>query len=184
MDYSALHIRMIYHQAGRECRGDPYALWGSETTPDLRQIAKTLVNASINATGPRAAVSACNRKMSARTDKGGMWKTGKGAVRAAKLRNAMKRAGTTFKEVRELVTKCHPILAGNRSEDATETRGEDLMTEDGELAQDILYHFAKRSIPCLGVHDSFIVPRHAKAELHEIMSSKYEERFGFLPIVK
>ncbi len=52
------------------------------------------------------------------------------------------------------------------------------------LALDVLSHFAKRGIPCLGVHDSFIVPAVHKSELWQVMTDCHRERIGFLPVIK
>jgi hypothetical protein len=82
LDYGGLHVRMLYHQQHLPCRGDPYALWGDATTPQLRLLAKTTVNALINAKSPKAAVSACNKAMCATTN-GGIKKRGK-ALRDAR----------------------------------------------------------------------------------------------------
>ena len=58
-----------------------------------------------------------------------------------------------------------------------------LMTIDGAIALDVLSHFAERAIPCLGVHDSFVVPRHSEAELREMMLRVYREKFAYFPVV-
>ena len=181
LDYSALHIRMLYHLNGKDYQGDPYELW-NETTPELRKIAKQTINAMINAKTNVAAVAACNQAMNPRTETGN-FKSGKGLQRATQLYRAIRKTNKSFKEVAELALKTHPIIEKNEG-NSEYTIGEHLMTLDGKIAQKILYGFAKKGIPCLGVHDSFIVPKHAEAELKEKMMSAYEEKTDFLPIVK
>jgi hypothetical protein len=49
LDYSGLHPRLVYHLAGIDYQRDPYALWGNATTKPMRLMAKTLINAALNA---------------------------------------------------------------------------------------------------------------------------------------
>lgn len=60
-----------------------------------------------------------------------------------------------------------------------------LMNKDAAIALDILNHFAKRSIPILAVHDSFIVQEKYKEELREVMENTYSRHTkGFKIAVK
>jgi hypothetical protein len=59
-----------------------------------------------------------------------------------------------------------------------------LMRIDSAIALDVLYHFATIRTPCLGCHDSFVVPSHAASELREAMHSIYQKHVHFLPVVK
>lgn len=49
---------------------------------------------------------------------------------------------------------------------------------DSLIAEEILLHFANQDIPCLPIHDSFIVPEQHKDELRETMASVYEKHMG------
>jgi hypothetical protein len=42
---------------------------------------------------------------------------------------------------------------------------------DSQIAESILNHFTKREVPCLGVHDSFLVPEMYKDELFDQMNT-------------
>ncbi len=181
LDYSALHIRMLYHLSGKDYEGDPYELWGN-TSPELRKIAKQTINALINAKTKVAAVAACNQAMYSKTETGAM-KSGKSLKRAIGLRSAIQNTKANFKKVAEMALKVHPIIE-KKEGNSEYTTGEHLMTLDGKIAQKILYSFAKKGIPCLCVHDSFIVPKHARTELKETMIRTYEEKTGSLPVVK
>jgi hypothetical protein len=185
MDYSGLHPRLLYHLEGTDYPHDPYALWGDRTTPPLRVMAKVLVNALINAESERSAVSACNRKMSPYTGGEGpdgkrTRKTGKGREEAARLYEAHKTTGAAFADLVPLVKTYHAPIAHHFGKD----EGIRLMLVDSAIALDVLYHFAGRSVPCLGCHDSFLVPRHAAQELYETMGLCYEERVGNLPVIR
>ncbi len=185
LDYGGLHCRMLYHLRNREFRGDPYALWGPEwlgrveLEKPLRLMAKNIINAAINAKNSRAAISACNEKMACRT-KDGHLKTGKEAHTANMLRQAVDQTGMKFSEIYDLARRVHAPVADDFGSDA----GMKLMNLDGAIALEVLYHFASRGLPCLGCHDSFVVPASRENMLRSVMESVYEGRFGFSPIVK
>ncbi len=178
LDYSGLHPRMIYHLKGIDFRHDPYRLWGRKTTADLRYIAKMVLNAAINARDRRTALSACNLAMRSKSKAGG-WKTGKALHKAIQLREALRRTRVSFAEAYDKAQEKHRPIADKFGSGA----GTELMSLDGKIALDVIYHFAKRSIPCLGVHDSWIVPKHAESKLRETMMNVYERKLGFLPVV-
>ncbi len=48
---------------------------------------------------------------------------------------------------------------------------------DSCIAEAVMLHFAKQKIPCLPVHDSFIVTREHTEELRNVMQSEYQARF-------
>jgi hypothetical protein len=59
-----------------------------------------------------------------------------------------------------------------------------LQRVDSDLAEAVMLHFAEQGIPCLSIHDSFIVQqRHAK-ELEAVMKAVYRSRIGFEAVVK
>lgn len=178
LDFSGLHTRMLYHRAGIDFTDDPYRLWGTATTPAQRLMAKTLINAAINAKDRRSAIAACNRKMLDHTSDGD-WKTGKEAQRAAMLWRAVRETGLTFNQVYELALQRHRGIAEHFGSDA----GMTLMNLDGAIALEIMTRFAKRGVPCLGCHDSFIVPDGFSDELIGAMAYVYRDRLGFNPVV-
>ena len=62
--------------------------------------------------------------------------------------------------------------------------GVDLMYRDSLIAEDILRHFLNKKIPCLTIHDSFIVPIHHKDELFQVMTEIYFKHLKFYPVIK
>jgi hypothetical protein len=56
--------------------------------------------------------------------------------------------------------------------------GIDLQYEESQMAEQIMLHFAKQGIPCLPIHDSFIVPFQYRDELVETMKWAFEDRYG------
>ena len=53
--------------------------------------------------------------------------------------------------------------------------------KDSQLAERIMLYFAKRNIPVLPVHDSFIITRGLYSELVYVMHDEFEKMFG-MPI--
>jgi hypothetical protein len=56
--------------------------------------------------------------------------------------------------------------------------GISLQRTDSDIAERVLLHFAAKNIPCLPVHDSFIVPTHHQAELEEVMKREFRNECG------
>lgn len=142
-------------------------------------MAKQLINTAINARSKKAAISACNQAMNPFTADGER-KTGKEAMDAFRLREAAKQSGLKFADVHDDAIERHRPIAPFFGKD----EGMRLMRMDSSIAIDILYHFAKRGVPCLSVHDSFIVPANSEAELRRVMIEFYQQKTGFPPVVK
>ena len=53
-----------------------------------------------------------------------------------------------------------------------------LMHEDSELATDVMHYFASSGVPCLPVHDSFLVHHGWESGLKKVMLELFEERYG------
>ncbi len=58
-------------------------------------------------------------------------------------------------------------------------RGVELQNLDSCIAEAVLMHFTKQDIPCLCIHDSFIVEDRYKDELGDVMKEEYKKLFGF-----
>ena len=85
-----------------------------------------------------------------------------------------KSTGKTWQELRQLILDKHAPFKdsffcgmGNR-----------LQFKDSQLAEQIMLHFAKRDIPVLPVHDSFIIIRGLYSELATAMHEEFEKMFG------
>lgn len=180
LDYSAFHPRMLYHLEGLECLSDPYSLWGADTTDNQREMVKHLLSALINADTELAAIRACNYATSdyrCKRDR----KVGKELDDARALRDTVRATGLSFAGILPLARERHYRINKYFCSDI----GVQLMNKDSRIALNVLYHFARRDIPCLGMHDSFIVPAHAEAELKEVMHRSYRNVVGdFSPEVK
>jgi hypothetical protein len=173
LDYSGMHTRLLYHLKDIPYDENPYLLWGDKTTNPMRLMAKTLINAAINAKSEVKAISACNQAMFYKN------KSGKEREKAYMLYQAHRQTGLTFKDIYARAVAQHHRIADYFGSDY----GIVLMRMDSSIAIDVLYHFAKQCIPCLGVHDSFLVPRSAATELKRVMHEFYLLRTGHLPVV-
>ena len=179
LDYSGMHTRLLYHRLGLEYTGDPYALWGTHTSEPQRLLAKTIMNATINARTLQAAVSACNGKTRLRTETG-CRKHGKELENARLLLDAQRTTGLTFKAVQTQVMQFHGPIAEFFGHDM----GITLMRTDSAIALNVLGHFAERGIPALGLHDSFIVPESHEDKLRWAMKEFYRVQTGHDPVLK
>lgn len=176
LDYSATHPRMIYHLRGQTSPDDPYRLWGAETTPALRKLAKLVVNVRINAHDH--ALAACTSAIRLMRD--GKLKTGKDRETAFELQAALTDCGYPLWEIFETVQRFHAPIADCFGSGI----GAELMRLDSEIALDVLCNLTRQGIPVLGVHDSFIVPKNSEELLREAMLDCYRRRLGVDPIVK
>jgi hypothetical protein len=146
LDFSGLHSRMLYHLEKIDYRGDPYALWGKDTTQSQRLMAKKLINVAINATSKTAAVSRCNNDMNPYKDsEKRIKKSGKELEHALELKRTVSESGLTFSQVYALVEARHCRITKYFGSDM----GLTLMRLDSAIALDVLHHFARQGIPCL-----------------------------------
>lgn len=179
LDYSGLHPRLLYHLAGIEYDADPYHLWDDKTTDSARMLVKVLMNALINADNDTDALRAANRSLSTK-EINGQRKQGKSLHAAQKLYEAYRKTDIPFKSMIPLIRHKHERIAHAFGSDA----GVKLMRIDSAIALDVLTHFAKRCVPCLSCHDSFIVPKTHEVQLKRAMVRYYRKRTKFDPIVK
>lgn len=179
LDYSAMHPRMLYHLRGIDFQDDPYNLWGDTTTPEQRKVAKFVLNSAVNAKNARLACH-CRVSLNERCGRRTRRKRGRALEGAKKMQAILKTTGLSFPDVYELALKSHGPISAYFGTGA----GAELMRLDSAIALDVLYHFAQKCIPALGVHDSFIVPKSHRDELEQVMEDCYRARLGFLPVVK
>lgn len=188
LDYSGHHTRILYHLLNIDYSGDPYALWGKNTTKPQRQLAKTLINIALNAKDRKTTIAQCNLETSTKTQKEDkrtkkiVWqrKQGKSLEKALLLLYALKETKETFAQIYDLAIHHHKPIARFFGNDS----GIWLMRIDSAIAIDIMTEFAKQAIPCLCCHDSFIVPEHHGQQLREFMNKWYYRTFRRYPVIK
>jgi hypothetical protein len=158
LDYSAHHIRMLYHIIGMEYNDDPYGVL-CESKAD-RKMYKLVQLVSINSSGLHEAVMA--------------------------IRDVFRRKqiphDLTNKAIITLIERFreahHPI------EDFLFSGiGLKLQNRDSKITEAILMRLMKQNIPCLPVHDSYIVETRYRGALEQAMIEEYEEIMGFEPVI-
>jgi len=160
LDFSAMHLRMLYHVKGMECREDPYSIPGKPQ--EFRKLAKLASLIAINAKSPLGATMALNSEI--KTDK-----------KNQDLKNTMERIGTSAKEIMGAFRGAHPAIRKYLHSGY----GVKLQNKDSMIAADILMHFTVKGIVCLCVHDSFIVEKKHEDELKQTMKEVYKNHMGF-----
>ena len=82
--------------------------------------------------------------------------------------------GLKWSEVSNAIIKTHSSIAHHFYSDA----GRRLQKIDSEIAEIVLLHFAKRNIPILPVHDSFLMHHGFASELSEAMQKAFDKLVG------
>jgi hypothetical protein len=82
--------------------------------------------------------------------------------------------GMTFDELQDRIKARHKPIAGFFFTGA----GLRLQYRDSCIAERVMMHFARQDIPCLSVHDSFIVQRRHAKELEVVMREIAREQIG------
>lgn len=166
LDYKGLHPSLLYAAEGIQFRGDPYSIVDSRRTvrPFLKIILLTLLNAKDEIEAEKAA----NHWLLNRTRE--EWVTFRklGITRAKPLMEKFREAHAPI---------AHYFCTGKET-------GLRLMNKDSTIALDVVDHFIKQNIPCLPVHDSFIVQANYRDELEQVMKSTYRRHTGFRIAVK
>jgi hypothetical protein len=158
-DYSALHIRMLYHLEGIDYREDPYApISGSK---EERKVYKKIFLVSINAQNETKAI------LAARND-----------LIENQIPCDLKFA--SIKECLGRIKAAHAPIAKYLNTGI----GLRLQNMDGRITELILKTLASEHIPALPVHDSFIVREKDKDLLIEVMRASYQQIMKFNPIIE
>lgn len=63
-----------------------------------------------------------------------------------------------------------------------DSEGLRLQKEDSDIAEEVMLHFSDKGIPCLCIHDSFIVEEQYAEELKQVMEDKHTKVIGFPPL--
>ncbi len=159
LDYSSLHINILMNKSGIELKEDPYQLYDNS---ELRDAMKLLILIALNSNSIRATLAAFRNKYTEYQN----WE------RLVELFNCY---NTSPEKMLTEFTKKYPYISRYINSDY----GITLMNIDSQIASEILKYFNKKGIPCLCMHDSFIVPADYKNELYEVMMRVYKEKMKF-----
>jgi hypothetical protein len=145
LDYSGMHIRMLYAEAGLPMPADPYAIDGWP-----REQVKRALLIAINAPSHRKAVLALTDWLRSDDSISDRYKTADRLIRAVKA--------------------AHPRIAHAIASDA----GIRLMRRDSEIAAQVMREVMQATglVP-LPIHDSFIVPVGHRTKLEDAMENAF-----------
>jgi len=168
VDYSNLHFRIAAAQEGIDLdlvQNDVYSgvLEELEQNAINRKIVKLAINIMFNSLDERKAMGAINQEINQR-------KTDEYSLGTA--RNVMDRVYKAYPAFTDLFCK-------------GDGYGSVLQNHDSELASDVLRAMIKHNVPCLPVHDSFLVERKHEQLLIQTMADCFRERFnvsGLIPL--
>src|SRR5205085_3445943 len=164
LDYSGCAIRMLYHERGLECEGDPYllapvaAFEAAQGHPlgHYREAIKKLTQTRINGR---------------ERDKDMMCDLPSGRSFSPRF---------TRDQVVRMIEEKHAAIADAFGSGA----GIWLQRKDSDLALAIITNLSDKGIAALPVHDAFIVDADHKEELKHEMIRSYQQMFGFSPVIK
>jgi len=155
LDYSGLHLRMLYHLVGMDYRADPYGFGSRRERPYLKLVSLVMINK----------------------------KTRQGLLRAMKKTFAANQLDIPLDEQIERMVVRFDAAHDRINRYFCSDIGLKLQHLDSQITSDILDYFLERGIPVLPIHDSYIVAERYGDELYEVMRDKYRDRMGFNPVV-
>lgn len=161
LDYSGFHFRMLYHEQGIDYQDDPYQVIADCEAE--RELLKLIAIVAMNTESRRATIGAVLYSQ----DKD--------------IQQYIRRSQYTVPRLVSKLEQVHHPVADKLYKKYALT----LQNKDSWIADDVLQHFTNRNIPCLCVHDSFIVERQHEDELRSVMKEVYREHMnGFDPVIK
>lgn len=155
IDFSAYHIRMLYHREGIDYRDDPYLVCEGEP---MRKIYKAVGLVAINAECQRTAYGAIRDELSQQ-----------GLPLPARKK--------PLKSLVERFRDAHRPISKYLFSDV----GISLQNIDSNIMNAILVRLMDQGVLGLSVYDSVIVPAQFEDLLRMIMIEEYQEVMGFLP---
>jgi hypothetical protein len=162
LDYSGLHIRMLYNRIGIDYRGECYVFekadMAKKTDRDRIKIASLIV---INSKDRGKAIKAIHNQC---RKKGIQYQPGEHG---------------RYSQLVDLFESYHqPIRQFLFS-----GKGIELQFLDSTIMANILSRMTRENIPALPVHDSVVCPARHEGLLHQLMVEEYEKVMGFEPVI-
>jgi hypothetical protein len=167
-DFSALHPRLLYAAAGIEYLGDPYTVVvekllapSGDARGTLRSFLKLSLLALVSARDFRHAEQAANNWLH---------------ENHAERRDLRALGITRARPVLEAFMEAHAPIAHNFC--GGKRTGLRTMNKDARICLDIVWHFVRRRVPIIPVHDSFLVAAQHADELERVMKATYRKHSG------
>ena len=164
LDYSCLHIRILYNQEGLPLIENAYDQL-AEDDLKLRALYKLIGLVSINAGTLKSALNS--------------------------IRNELRKSSGKYFRLEDLSDKSimkyyqkwtdhHAPIKKYLNADI----GIKLQYYDSKIASGVVKHFTAKDVPVLVVHDSFVIEKKHEADLRAVMVKEYEKIFKFEPVIK
>ena len=156
VDFSAYHLRMLYHLIGEDYREDPYSVCAGKEYRDIFKIANLVI---INSKDEEKAIMATRKEL---------------------VSNKIK-VEKTDEKIKWMISKlkeAHEPIAGFICRDM----GTMLMNIDSDIMDSVLMRLMELGILGLNVFDSVIVPAQHKGIVKQVMTEEYEKVMGFKPV--
>ena len=179
VDFSAMHINLIYWLQGIEVpEGDLYTLEGfpEETRQVVKQCLLTLINAKTREKGMssiREHIAGVKVRM--KVDNGKKEKVEKKIHHDDRI---MLPPGVKIEEIIAAFEEKHAAISKDWFFSG---KGVELQYWDSEIALEILLRLAKEGVPCLPLHDSFIVSFPQERGLRRVMAEAFYKVTGRYP---
>lgn len=157
VDYSAYHLNMLYHLTNKQFDNDPYTR--VLDIPEARPILKLVCLIAINSQNKSQALKALRKE-----------------IRKNPALEKLKRIYQL--DETQLLRKFESVHF-KISNYFYNNIGIRLQFLDSEITESILKYFTSREIPCLAVHDSFLVPGKYEDELKAVMRGTYKSKFKY-----
>jgi len=167
LDYSAHHIRLLYHRIGLDFNGEAYVYKKSDVeNKDKRQLHKYIAMIAINALNKKQTIAAVHNSIEDDFDNG-------------KYTSEIPDLKTIEKHYNEFI-EYHKLINKFVSND----EGIKLQCQDSKIMNNILIELCNKNIVGLPIHDSVIVKKKHKEILKEIMTKEYLKITNKSPIVE
>ena len=159
VDFRACHPRLLCARVGLDLPyEDPgFDFYGGDG--DARKQIKLAFNIALNAANPQSGLAAIAQRFFKED-----W--GKGQRAAFPL----------ARDTLDQISRRYPALAGLINTGI----GLRLQNHDARICTRVQRHFRDHEVPCLSIHDSFVVPSHCKITLQEVMEQEMQNELRFI----
>ena len=157
IDYSALHIKLLYLKFKIDLNNDPYIIPGIEHNEINRAIIKLILLNIINAEDPEG-----NDKLALKAIQGSINKNNY-------LSTSIKENNIKWRPFLPLIKNHHKKIKKHFNTGV----GIELQGLDSKIAESVIEHFTQKDIPVLCIHDSFVIASDKVSELNTVMQEKF-----------
>lgn len=164
LDYSSLHIAMLYAKEGIQLTEKPYSCFGEE----YKGLFKKLLLTAINAKSPVQCVKSINKTHAELRMKPFLKEN------EFELLHSIEQLKPNWYDLLDELKQKHSKIASYFCSD----KGVELQRRDSEIMLDIIHSLALEGIPALPVHDSVIVAKEYQELLMEVMQDTYHEHMN------